>query len=176
MPGATTNLIQLFESASMQYSSLDDDLPWYRQSLEERKICFVSFAENGVKVCVDCINVPCSGFLAPESGHYVDLCFQTVSGQVPRKVMGVFLDQRCANLFHCRLQATEEFHAGNFAALAAALGIDGVEPAQLISMFLLLVLRRDEVAYEGSEEDSDHGIPRHTLPIFEEIQNMLSTV
>jgi hypothetical protein len=178
MPGATTDLIQLFESASMQYSSLyyevDDE---HFDFLEERKMCFLSFAKNGVKVCVDRIKLPDIG---GDSDHYIDLCFQTVSGQVPRKVMGVFLDQS-DHPFHPCLQAKKEFHAGNFMALAAALGIDGVEPAQLISMFLLLVLRRDEaVAYkeqdgDDSDEDSDSGSSRRTVPIYEKIQDILFT-
>lgn len=171
MPGATTNLVQLLESASMQYSSLYYEVnDEHFDFLEERKMCFLSFAKNGVKVCVDRIRLRAIG---GDSDHYIDICFQTVSGQVPRKVMGVFLDQS-DHLFRPCLQAKEEFHAGNFMALAAALGIDGVEPAQLITMFLLLALRRDKAAASKSEMVTTL-MKIRTLPIYEKIQDMLST-
>lgn len=128
--GATQGLIQLFASATYEYARLE-----LQQGLiEERKVCFISFEQHDVQVCIDFIFLPEPNTFIEYSAH-VDVCFKKRT--VPLKILSFDFDGGSRT---CCMG--DDFNHDNFIALVTALGI--TEQVDAASFMAMVVSRVDD--------------------------------
>ena len=163
MPGATKELVELFSGASVEFIRVDDEY-------EKRKVCLLSFGDSGVKVSVDYIRV--QDYFTDLSDGNVQVCFQTVSGQLPLKLLN--LAWKWLGTFH---HTKDEVALQHIEALARALGQPLGDPVHFMALFVSRVLTHEEAddilsEMEQRASDDEYRFPEN--PFFRGVWDTLT--